>query len=68
MIPKHANEYLEWIGRLGYKPKGKEIKFLKDIRSYIDRDTKLTDPMANWLNDIYTKASGGGQKQNRHYS
>ena len=65
MIPKHAAEYLEWIGRLGYKPKGKEVKFLKDVQFYIDRDAQITKPMAEFLTGIYEKASGGGQYQKR---
>lgn len=64
-IPKHAESYLEYIGRLGYKPKGKEVKFLKDVKIYVERDMMLTDPMAQFLIDIYERASGGGQYQNK---
>ena len=67
MIPKHANDLITEIHRLGYKVKGKEISFLVNVRTYIDRDAQLTPPMAKWLNDIYTKAAGGGQHQNRGY-
>lgn len=67
MIPKQASDLLEYINRLGYQPKGKEVKFLKDVKSYIERDMLLTPPMAKWLQDIYAVAAGGGQYQNRGY-
>ena len=55
MIPKHAAELLEWIGRYGYKPKGKEVKFLKDVKLYVDRDVQITKPMTDFFTRIYEK-------------
>ena len=67
MIPKRAADLLEYINRLGYKPKGKEVKFLKDVQTYIERDMLLTKPMSDWLESIYKVAAGGGQYQKRGY-
>lgn len=65
MIPKEASDLLAYIELFGYKPKGKEINFLKDVRFYIEKNMLLTKPMADYLEGIYKKSSGGGQYQNR---
>lgn len=67
MIPKEASKILESIKYLGYSPRGKEVKFLKDVKFYIEKDMLLTKPMADYLEGIYKKSSGGGHHQNRGY-
>ena len=65
MIPKHAQELLDEIYRLGYTPRGKEVGFIRSVKSYIERDGQITPDMDKWLNDIYVRASGGGRYQNK---
>ena len=67
MIPKHAKDLIDELYRLGYTPRGKEAKFMESVKSYIQSDRRLTQPMTDWLVGIYRKATGGGDWERRQY-
>ena len=67
MIPKNAKALIDEIMAIGYAPRGKEAKFFESVKAYIESDRMLTAPMAQWLQDIYAKAAGGGRQQRQYF-
>ena len=63
MIPKHAQQLLDEIE--GSKLKGKEVKFIKDVKFFIAQDWRLTPRMSDWLQAIYRSTQDNRGYQNR---
>jgi len=68
MNPKDTLALLDAVQDLKFQATPKEEDFLQSVRYVTENDIEITNSQATWLQDIYAKASGGGEFQQRHYT
>lgn len=67
MNPIDIKYLLEAINASKYKPKDKEIGFLKDMQTLVDEGKYATKPQSDWLQAIYRNSQDNRGHQNRGY-
>lgn len=68
MIPKHAIQLIEATTAAGNdKLNRREVGFIASVSIQAKQGRRLTDKQAKYLQDLYARASGGGQYQSKEY-
>lgn len=67
MIPLHAKQLIEAVKATGKRLTKMEEGFVSSISIQSGQNRLLTQKQAKYLQDIYSKVSGGGQYANKEF-